>query len=87
MLLQFNAKDYTFTESWFALTFHFISFLFLFFCPAPSPVSGIRKEKTTRNSVSLAWQEPERPNGIILDYEIKYYEKVGVKTLIEKKKS
>ncbi|RVE58141.1 hypothetical protein OJAV_G00206300 [Oryzias javanicus] len=42
---------------------------------APSPVSGIRKEKTTRNSVSLAWQEPERPNGIILDYEIKYYEK------------
>uniref|UniRef100_A0A3P9IW40 receptor protein-tyrosine kinase n=1 Tax=Oryzias latipes TaxID=8090 RepID=A0A3P9IW40_ORYLA len=44
-------------------------------CQTPSPVSGIRKEKTTRNSVSLAWQEPERPNGIILDYEIKYYEK------------
>uniref|UniRef100_A0A3B3HD96 receptor protein-tyrosine kinase n=1 Tax=Oryzias latipes TaxID=8090 RepID=A0A3B3HD96_ORYLA len=44
-------------------------------CQTPSAVSGIRKEKTTRNSVSLAWQEPERPNGIILDYEIKYYEK------------
>lgn len=45
--------------------------------PAPSPVTVIRKEKTSRNSVSLSWQQPERPNGIILDYEIKYYEKVG----------
>ncbi|XP_014825661.1 PREDICTED: ephrin type-A receptor 3-like isoform X2 [Poecilia mexicana] len=44
---------------------------------APSPVTVIRKEKTSRNSVSLSWQEPDRPNGIILDYEIKYYEKVG----------
>ncbi|MEQ2275351.1 Ephrin type-A receptor 3 [Xenotaenia resolanae] len=43
--------------------------------PAPSPVTVIRKEKTSRNSVSLSWQEPDRPNGIILDYEIKYYEK------------
>ncbi|KAK7938866.1 hypothetical protein WMY93_002192 [Mugilogobius chulae] len=42
---------------------------------APSPVSMVRKDKTSRNSVSLSWQEPERPNGIILDYEIKYYEK------------
>uniref|UniRef100_A0A8C5G601 receptor protein-tyrosine kinase n=1 Tax=Gouania willdenowi TaxID=441366 RepID=A0A8C5G601_GOUWI len=45
---------------------------------APSPVTVIRKERTSRNSVSLSWQEPERPNGIILDYEIKYYEKVGM---------
>ncbi len=44
---------------------------------APSPVTMIKKEKTSRNSVSLSWQQPERPNGIILDYEIKYYEKVG----------
>uniref|UniRef100_A0A3P8W3X9 receptor protein-tyrosine kinase n=1 Tax=Cynoglossus semilaevis TaxID=244447 RepID=A0A3P8W3X9_CYNSE len=42
---------------------------------APSSVTLIKKEKTSRNSVSLSWQEPERPNGIILDYEIKYYEK------------
>ncbi|XP_054643890.1 ephrin type-A receptor 3 isoform X1 [Dunckerocampus dactyliophorus] len=42
---------------------------------APSPVIVIKKEKTSRNSVSLSWMEPERPNGIILDYEIKYYEK------------
>ncbi|CAG09222.1 unnamed protein product, partial [Tetraodon nigroviridis] len=43
---------------------------------APSPVTVIKKEKTSRNSVSLSWQQPERPNGIILDYEIKYYEKI-----------
>ncbi|KAM6934417.1 ephrin type-A receptor 3 isoform 1-T1 [Xenentodon cancila] len=42
---------------------------------APSPVTNIRKEKTSRNSVFLSWHKPERPNGIILDYEIKYYEK------------
>ncbi|XP_038622190.1 ephrin type-A receptor 3 isoform X3 [Tachyglossus aculeatus] len=42
---------------------------------APSPVAVIRKERTSRNSVSLSWQEPEHPNGIILDYEVKYYEK------------
>ncbi|XP_063069142.1 ephrin type-A receptor 3 isoform X2 [Engraulis encrasicolus] len=42
---------------------------------APSPVTVIRKDKTSRNSISLSWLEPERPNGIILDYEVKYYEK------------
>ncbi|XP_051675127.2 ephrin type-A receptor 3 isoform X3 [Oryctolagus cuniculus] len=42
---------------------------------APSPVMTIKKERTSRNSISLSWQEPEHPNGIILDYEVKYYEK------------
>ncbi|KAG9349373.1 hypothetical protein JZ751_027816 [Albula glossodonta] len=42
---------------------------------APSPVTIIRKDRTSRNSISLSWLEPERPNGIILDYEVKYYEK------------
>ncbi|XP_074828643.1 ephrin type-A receptor 3 isoform X4 [Natator depressus] len=42
---------------------------------APSPITIIRKDRTSRNSVSLSWQEPEQPNGIILDYEVKYYEK------------
>jgi hypothetical protein len=37
----------------------------------------IKKDRTSRNSISLSWQEPEHPNGIILDYEVKYYEKVG----------
>uniref|UniRef100_A0A8B9LU38 receptor protein-tyrosine kinase n=1 Tax=Astyanax mexicanus TaxID=7994 RepID=A0A8B9LU38_ASTMX len=42
---------------------------------APSPVTVIKKDRTSRNSISLSWLEPERPNGIILDYEVKYYEK------------
>ncbi|KAK2850077.1 hypothetical protein Q7C36_008860 [Tachysurus vachellii] len=42
---------------------------------APSQVTIIRKDRTSRNSISLSWLEPERPNGIILDYEVKYYEK------------
>ncbi|XP_043557132.1 ephrin type-A receptor 3 isoform X3 [Chiloscyllium plagiosum] len=42
---------------------------------APSLVTVIKKERTSRNSISLSWQEPEHPNGIILDYEVKFYEK------------
>ncbi|XP_041113412.1 ephrin type-A receptor 5-like isoform X1 [Polyodon spathula] len=42
---------------------------------APSPVSIVRKGKTAKNSISVSWQEPDRPNGIILEYEIKYFEK------------
>ncbi|XP_041283785.1 ephrin type-A receptor 5 isoform X6 [Onychostruthus taczanowskii] len=42
---------------------------------APSPVSTVKKGKITKNSISLSWQEPDRPNGIILEYEIKYFEK------------
>lgn len=36
----------------------------------------MHQESTGQNSVTLLWQEPEQPNGIILEYEIKYYEKV-----------
>ncbi|XP_077116635.1 ephrin type-A receptor 8 isoform X2 [Ranitomeya variabilis] len=42
---------------------------------APSQVMVIRKEKMSQNSVTLIWQEPDQPNGIILEYEIKYFEK------------
>ncbi|KAG9331964.1 hypothetical protein JZ751_016321 [Albula glossodonta] len=42
---------------------------------APSPVTSIQARDVTRHTVSLAWQEPERPNGVILEYEVKYYEK------------
>ncbi|XP_059506195.1 ephrin type-A receptor 3 isoform X1 [Stegostoma tigrinum] len=42
---------------------------------APSLVTAVKKERTSRNSISLSWQEPEHPNGIILDYEVKFYEK------------
>uniref|UniRef100_A0A8C9TL51 receptor protein-tyrosine kinase n=1 Tax=Scleropages formosus TaxID=113540 RepID=A0A8C9TL51_SCLFO len=42
---------------------------------APSPVSVVKKGKTAKNSIAVSWQEPDRPNGIILEYEIKYFEK------------
>uniref|UniRef100_A0A6Q2Y4Z9 receptor protein-tyrosine kinase n=1 Tax=Esox lucius TaxID=8010 RepID=A0A6Q2Y4Z9_ESOLU len=38
-------------------------------------VSVVRKGKSGKNSISLSWQKPDRPNGIILEYEIKYFEK------------
>uniref|UniRef100_A0A7M4EH21 receptor protein-tyrosine kinase n=1 Tax=Crocodylus porosus TaxID=8502 RepID=A0A7M4EH21_CROPO len=44
-------------------------------CTTPSPISSVKKGKITKNSISLSWQEPDRPNGIILEYEIKYFEK------------
>ncbi|XP_054857061.1 ephrin type-A receptor 8 isoform X2 [Eublepharis macularius] len=42
---------------------------------APSQVLAIHQENVGQNSVTLFWQEPDQPNGIILEYEIKYYEK------------
>ncbi|TWW72675.1 Ephrin type-A receptor 4-A [Takifugu flavidus] len=42
---------------------------------APSPVSSIQVTDVTRHSLSLAWQQPDRPNGVILEYEVKFYEK------------
>ncbi|KAK1901892.1 Ephrin type-A receptor 8 [Dissostichus eleginoides] len=43
--------------------------------PVPSEVLAIRQENTSQNSVILMWHEPNRPNGVILEYDIKYYEK------------
>ncbi|XP_068196349.1 ephrin type-A receptor 4-A-like [Antennarius striatus] len=42
---------------------------------APSPVSTIQATDVTRHSLLLAWQQPDRPNGVILEYEVKFYEK------------
>uniref|UniRef100_A0A8C6SZ44 Ephrin type-A receptor 7 n=1 Tax=Neogobius melanostomus TaxID=47308 RepID=A0A8C6SZ44_9GOBI len=42
---------------------------------APSQVSDVIKEKIQQRSVQLSWQEPHHPNGVIKEYEIKYYEK------------
>uniref|UniRef100_A0A1A8BLZ6 receptor protein-tyrosine kinase n=1 Tax=Nothobranchius kadleci TaxID=1051664 RepID=A0A1A8BLZ6_NOTKA len=42
---------------------------------APSPVTSIQAKDITRHTISLAWQPPERANGVILEYEVKYYEK------------
>uniref|UniRef100_A0A6Q2Y6A0 receptor protein-tyrosine kinase n=1 Tax=Esox lucius TaxID=8010 RepID=A0A6Q2Y6A0_ESOLU len=42
---------------------------------APSPINSIQAKDVTRHTIALAWQQPERPNGVILEYEVKYYEK------------
>ncbi|CAF93010.1 unnamed protein product, partial [Tetraodon nigroviridis] len=42
---------------------------------APSAVSVVRKGHTGKSSMALSWAEPDRPNGVILEYEIKYFEK------------
>ncbi|XP_061756371.1 ephrin type-A receptor 7 isoform X4 [Nerophis ophidion] len=43
---------------------------------APSQISEVIKEKVHQRSIQLSWQEPQQSNGIITEYEIKYYEKV-----------
>lgn len=42
---------------------------------APSLIGMVRKDWASQSSIALSWQEPDYPNGVILDYEIKYYEK------------
>ncbi|XP_074854465.1 ephrin type-A receptor 6 isoform X3 [Carettochelys insculpta] len=42
---------------------------------APTLIGTVRKDWASQNSIALSWQEPDFPNGAILDYEIKYYEK------------
>uniref|UniRef100_A0AAQ5Y5R7 receptor protein-tyrosine kinase n=1 Tax=Amphiprion ocellaris TaxID=80972 RepID=A0AAQ5Y5R7_AMPOC len=42
---------------------------------SPSQVSEVIKEKVQQRSIQLSWQEPQQPNGVITEYEIKYYEK------------
>ncbi|XP_067086232.1 ephrin type-B receptor 3-like isoform X5 [Osmerus mordax] len=44
---------------------------------APSAVPTVHLMGATANTMSLSWLPPEKPNGIILDYEIKYHEKVS----------
>ncbi|CAL8370748.1 unnamed protein product [Boreogadus saida] len=42
---------------------------------APSAVPTVHLMKSTADTLSLSWLPPETPNGVILDYEIKYYER------------
>ncbi|EFB22515.1 hypothetical protein PANDA_016135, partial [Ailuropoda melanoleuca] len=42
---------------------------------APSTVPIMHQVSATMKSITLSWPQPEQPNGIILDYEIRYYEK------------
>ncbi|KAF0023068.1 hypothetical protein F2P81_023698 [Scophthalmus maximus] len=51
-------------------TFHITAQLF-----TPSQVSEVIREKVQQRSIQLSWQEPQQPNGVITEYEIKYFEK------------
>ncbi|XP_041946265.1 ephrin type-B receptor 3 [Alosa sapidissima] len=42
---------------------------------APSAVPTVLLMRATAGTMSLSWLPPEQPNGVILDYEIKYHEK------------
>ncbi|XP_067826798.1 ephrin type-B receptor 2 [Heptranchias perlo] len=42
---------------------------------APSAVSFMHQVSRTVGSITLSWSQPDQPNGVILDYELKYYEK------------
>ncbi|XP_072525448.1 ephrin type-B receptor 1 isoform X2 [Salminus brasiliensis] len=42
---------------------------------APSMVPIMHQVSSTMRSITLSWPQPEQPNGIILDYELRYYEK------------
>ncbi|KAK4809720.1 hypothetical protein QYF61_007088 [Mycteria americana] len=43
--------------------------------PAPSAVSIMHQVSRTVDSITLSWSQPDQPNGVILDYELQYYEK------------
>ncbi|CAG5978354.1 unnamed protein product [Menidia menidia] len=51
--------------------------LTLCFClfTAPSTVSIMHQVSRTVDSITLSWSQPDQPNGVILDYELQYYEK------------
>ncbi|XP_054022150.1 ephrin type-B receptor 1 [Dryobates pubescens] len=44
---------------------------------APSTVPIMHQVSATMRSITLSWPQPEQPNGIILDYELRYYEKLS----------
>lgn len=55
----------------------FLATLSLPLSTAPSTVPIMHQVSATMRSITLSWPQPEQPNGIILDYEIRYYEKVS----------
>lgn len=57
--------------NWFTSYFH----CFCLFT-APSTVSIMHQVSRTVDSITLSWSQPDQPNGVILDYELQYYEKV-----------
>lgn len=57
---------------------YFVCFTLVSLYPtAPSIVPIMHQISSTMNSFTLSWPQPEQPNGIILDYELRFYEKVS----------
>lgn len=54
-----------------------VTCVFLSLHAAPSTVMSVQNKDVTRDTLVLFWQEPDKPNGVILEYEVKYYEKVS----------
>ncbi|KTG35179.1 hypothetical protein cypCar_00016731, partial [Cyprinus carpio] len=48
---------------------------FLALSGPPSTVSIMHQVSRTIDSITLSWSQPDQPNGVILDYELQYYEK------------
>nr|XP_023697179.1 ephrin type-B receptor 2-like isoform X2 [Paramormyrops kingsleyae] len=42
---------------------------------APSAVSIMHQVSRSVDSITLSWSQPDQPNGVVLDYELQYYEK------------
>ncbi|XP_028831688.1 ephrin type-B receptor 3 isoform X2 [Denticeps clupeoides] len=42
---------------------------------APSAIPTVHLLRASAGTLSLSWLPPEQPNGVILDYEVKYHEK------------
>lgn len=57
-------------------------FVYFVFKPGPSLVGALKKDWASPNSIALSWQQPEQTTLPILDYEIKYYEKVQLPLLM-----
>ncbi|MEE6482512.1 hypothetical protein FKM82_013259 [Ascaphus truei] len=49
--------------------------MLLFNVLAPSSVSIMHQVSRTVDGITLSWSQPDQPNGVILDYELLFYEK------------
>lgn len=52
---------------------------FLSFILVPSAVPMMHQVSRTTSSITLSWPQPDQPNGIILDYQLRYFDKVSRK--------
>nr|XP_029537435.1 ephrin type-B receptor 5-like [Oncorhynchus nerka] len=43
--------------------------------PVPSPVPSLHQLSRAPDSITLSWPQPDRPNGDILEYQLRYYDK------------